>query len=364
MTTSISARRVVTPDRITGPATVIVDGGRITAVEPAPVERTPERTLVPGFLDLQVNGIGDHDVGSVDADWDALDDALVRQGVTTWCPTLTSRPLDEYPGALDRISEASARSGNRPHLAGAHLEGPFLAPEFAGAHPTRHLVPIDLEWLATLPGIVRLITLAPELADAVRAVEALVERGTVVALGHSDATPTDVGAAVDAGASLVTHLFNAMPPLHHRRPGLVGAALADERLTVSLIADLVHVAPEVLQLAFSSKGPANTVLVTDSSAAGSTRFDGVIEVRCGAPRLPDGTIAGSVLTMDRAVANVVRHTSVPLEMAVAAASTNPARVLGLSDRGRVEPGARADLVALDDDFAVEAVWVGGEQLSG
>lgn len=352
------------PDRIIGPATVVVDGGYIAAVEPAPVEGTPERILVPGFVDLQVNGIGNHDVGSADTDWDAIDDALLRQGVTTWCPTLTSRDLDEYPGALDRISEAAERSGTRPHLAGTHLEGPFLAPDFARAHPARHLVPIDLEWLAALPGIVRLITLAPELPDAVRAIEALVEREIVVALGHSGASSTDVGAAVDAGASLVTHLFNAMPPLHHRRPGLVGAALTDERLTVSLIADLVHVAPEVLQLAFSSKGPANTVLVTDSSAAGSTRFDGVIEVRGGAPRLSDGTIAGSVLTMDRAVANVVRHASVPLEMAVAAASSTPARILGLADRGRIEPGARADLVALDDDFTVEAVWVGGERLSG
>lgn len=364
MSTSISARRVVTPDGTTGPATVVVDGDRIAAVESAPAADASDRTLVPGFVDLQVNGIGEHDVGSVDADWSALDDALLRQGVTSWCPTLTSRPLEEYPGALDRITEAAARSGARPHVAGVHLEGPFLSPERAGAHPAEHLRAPDVGWLESLPEPVRLVTLAPELPDALAAIEALTSRGVVVALGHSAATAEQTMAAADSGATLVTHLFNAMAPLHHRRPGLVGAALTDPRLTVSLIADLVHVAPEALRLAFAAKRPGGVALVTDAVATGSERFGTRLEVGEGAPRLPDGTIAGSVLTVDRAVANVIQHAGLPLEAAVTAASSTPARVLGLADRGRIEPGARADLVALRDDLTVEAVWVGGEEALG
>lgn len=348
-----------------GPATVVIDGERISAVaSSALAEAAPDRTLVPGFVDLQVNGIGDHDVGSADADWGALDDALLRQGVTSWCPTLTSRPLEAYSAALDRLAEAAARTGSRPRIAGVHLEGPFLAPARAGAHPAEHLRPPDIAWLESLPDLVRLVTLAPELPGASAAIEALTSRQVVVALGHSAATAQQTAAAADRGATLVTHLFNAMPPFHHRRPGPVAAALTDPRLTVSLIADLVHVAPEALRLAFAAKGPAGVALVTDAVAIGSERFGARLALHEGAPRLPDGTIAGSALTMDRAVANVVRHAEVPLERAVGAAAATPARVLGLTDRGRIAPGARADLVALDDDLTVSAVWVGGEQLVG
>lgn len=364
MSTSISATRIVTPEGIVGPASVVVDGEHIAAVEPAPAEGAPDRILVPGFVDLQVNGIGDHDVGGADADWDALDAALVRQGVTTWCPTLTSRPLEEYPGALDRITEAAARGGARPHIAGVHLEGPFLSPEWAGAHPAEHLRPLDIGWLGSLPELVRLVTLAPELPDALAAIEALTARGVAVALGHSAATAQQAVAAADSGATLVTHLFNTMPSFHHRLPGLVGAALTDPRLTVSLIADLVHVAPEALRLAFSAKGSRRVALVSDAVAVGSRRFGARLVVHEGAPRLADGTIAGSVLTMDRAVSNVARHVGIPLETAVIAASSTPARILGLVDRGRIEPGARADLVALREDLAVESVWIGGQPLRG
>lgn len=362
MTTRVTAARVLCPADI-GAAAVTVDKGRITAVEPlaGPAEH---EILAPGFVDLQVNGAGGYDVGSPDAQWEAVDDALARQGVTSWCPTLTSRPIDRYPEAIGGIAVAAGRSRPRPDIVGVHLEGPFLAPEFARAHPVEHLAPVDLEWLSALPQIVRLVTLAPELPGAPEAIRALVERGVVVALGHSGASADEVRGAADAGATLVTHLFNAMATFHHRDPGLVGVALTDPRLTVSLIADLVHMAPDALRLAIAAAGVERTVLVTDAAAAEGDRFGRDLELRDGAPRLPDGTIAGSALTMDRAVANLVRHVGVPLEVAVAAASTNPARVLGLTDRGRIEPGARADLVALDDDFTVETVWVGGERLSG
>jgi N-acetylglucosamine-6-phosphate deacetylase len=360
--TALAAARVVTPDAILEPGVVELSGDRIAAVR-ATSGPVPARTLVPGFVDLQVNGIDDVDVAHArEADWSRLDELLLAQGVTTWVPTLVSAPLESYAGALARISGAAARTGPHPCIAGAHLEGPFLG-EMHGAHPAKLVRAIDLEWLAGLPDGVAMVTLGPEQPGALDAITALHERGTLVALGHSAATFEEAVRAVDAGARLVTHCFNGMPSLHHRNPGLVGAALADPRLTVSVIADLVHVHPSVLGLAFRAKGAARVVLITDAVAWRAARvgeialhFDGRV------PRLADGTLAGSALTMDGAVRNVVRYAGVSLDEAVRAASTTPAARLGLDDRGRLESGARADVVALDEGLHVGAVWIGGERL--
>jgi N-acetylglucosamine-6-phosphate deacetylase len=358
------ARQVVTPAGIVGPAVVTVDNGRITAVEPTD-RAVADRTLVPGFVDLQVNGIAAVDVASArDGDWDVLDAALLAQGVTTWCPTLVTAPLDAYAAPLAAIAAAADRPGSRPTIAGAHLEGPFLggAP---GAHPRGLIVAPDLDWIAAIPPIVRLVTLAPEAPGALAAIAALVTRGIVVSAGHSTADFATATAAFDAGVRLVTHGFNGMGPLHHREPGLVGAALTDDRVAVSFIADLVHVHPAALRLGLRAKGPGRAVLVTDAVAWEALRvgriqlaFDGA------APRLADGTLAGSALTMDRAVGNLVRACGISLADAVMAASTVPAGLLGLTDRGAIAAGRRADLVALTPSFEVAATWVGGEQVLG
>ena len=359
--TTLAAARVITPDRVLEPGVLEIDDGRIVAVAPTsgPV---PPRTLVPGFVDLQVNGVDDVDVAHAsDRDWSRLDKLLIAQGVTTWVPTLVTAPLPTFAAPLARIAAAAARRGARPSIAGAHLEGPFLG-EMHGAHPSELVQPLDLEWLAALPDAVAIVTLGPEQERAVDAIRLLLERGVLVALGHSAATFDETLAAVDAGARLVTHCFNGMPSLHHRTPGLLGAALSDDRLAVSLIADLVHVHPSAIAVAFRAKGAARVALITDSVAwraatVGEIRvhFDG------RAPRLADGTLAGSALTMDEAVRNVVRHAQVALPDAVRAAATTPADLLGLNDRGRLAPGGRADVVALDDALGVEAVWVGGER---
>ncbi len=359
----LPAARVVMPTRIAGPAVVAIEGGRIVAIEPT-TEPVPDRTIAPGFVDLQVNGIGAIDVASATgSDWDELDRALLAQGITTWCPTLVTAPLDDYAPRLARISEAAARASDsdavRPVVAGAHLEGPFLggAP---GAHPPDLIRAPDLPWLDELPPIVKIVTLAPEAPDAITAIKSLVARGVLVSLGHSSARYDEAVAAAAAGARLVTHCFNGMAPLHHREPALVGAALTDERLAVSIIVDLVHVHPAAVDLAFRAKGNRGIVLVTDSVAwqrgtVGDVRmsFDGV------APRLADGTLAGSALTMDGAVCNAVNHCGVSLLDAVRAAGSTPARLLGLDDRGDILPGRRADLVALTPDLTVEATWVRG-----
>jgi N-acetylglucosamine-6-phosphate deacetylase len=352
--TVVRAGTVLTPSGAVTPGEVVLDRGLIVEVR-APTGPVPDRILAPGFVDLQMNGSGAVDVAAARGDdWDLLDAALLSQGVTTWCPTLVSAPLADLAAQVDRIALASGRpGGGRPAIAGAHLEGPFLA--VAGAHPAAHLQPVvDLDWLASLPGV-RVVTLAPELPGATRAVERLADAGVLVALGHSACSAEQAAAAADAGARLVTHLGNAMGPFSQRHPGLLGAALSDDRLAVSLIADLVHVHPALLRIAFRAKGAAGTVLVTDAVATGEPDGPDGGEP----PRLADGTLVGSVLRMDGAVGNAVHGAGIALADAVAAASTSPAALAGLDDRGAIAPGRRADLVALDRDLRADTVWIGG-----
>jgi len=363
--TTIAASCVVTPNGLLEPGVVEVEDGIITAVQ-ATSGPVPSRVLAPGFVDLQVNGHDDIDVSRADgSDWGRLDELLLAQGVTTWCPTVVTAPLPSYERVLARIDRAAHRDGYRPQIAGVHLEGPFLG-AMPGAHPRDLLRPLDDGWLAALPDLVRLVTLGPELLGAPEAIERLVKREVLVSLGHSAATLDEATAAVDAGARLVTHCFNGMPPLHHREPGMVGAALSDPRLAVSLIADLVHVHPAALAIAFRAKGRGRVVLVTDAVA---WRSDAIGDIRIHfdgqAPRLANGTLAGSALTMNRAIANVVGRCGVGLDAAIDAASTTPASLLGLTDRGALEVGKRADLVALAlDDLTVETSWIAGEQVHG
>ena len=362
--TRIRAARALLPDgsaqALAGPVEVEVRDGRIASVRPCP-DPGDGSVLAPGFVDLQVNGVDDVDVAIADgADWDRLGQLLAATGVTAWLPTLVTQRLDRYGPALERIAAARGRDGGGPAVLGAHLEGPFLG-QHTGAHDPRRVIPIDLGWLAALPDVVALVTIGAEQNDAIAAIDALVARGAVVSIGHSGATFERAAEAFDAGATMVTHLFNAMGPLHQREPGVAGAALADDRVTAGLIADLVHVHPALLGTAFRTKGAARIALVTDAVAwrAGHLAAASVTLVD-GAPRLADGTIAGSALTMDAAVRNVVDAAGVPLADALTAASTTPADVLGDRSRGRIEPGARADLVVLDgDDLSVQRTLVGG-----
>jgi N-acetylglucosamine-6-phosphate deacetylase len=363
---AVVAARVVTPAGVIAPGVVDIDDttGLITHVAAA-TGAVPDLTLTAGFVDLQVNGIDDVDVAHAsDADWARLDALLAEQGTTTWCPTLVTAPLTAYSSRLANVQRATARSGLRPTIAGAHLEGPFLggAP---GAHRRELIVAPDLAWIEDLPDVVTLMTVGPEAEGALEAIAALDRRGIVVSVGHSAANRAQTVAAIDAGARLVTHLFNGMPPLHHRDPGLVGTALTDDRLTTSLIADLVHVDPVAVALAFRAKGAGRVALITDAVAWRAGAVGGTpLRIVDGAPRLANGTLAGSTLTMDRAVANVVHACNVSLTDALTSASRTPAELLGLHDRGVLEVGRRADLVALDDDLRCRATWIAGQQVHG
>jgi N-acetylglucosamine-6-phosphate deacetylase len=358
----VGAATVLTPSGPLSPGEVVLDGGLIVEVRRAsgPVA---DRVLAPGFIDLQMNGIGSVDVAEAEGDdWGVLDAALLAQGVTTWCPTLVSAPRAQMEASLERIARATGRAPEgRPAIVGAHLEGPFLA--VAGAHPPASLeATVDGPWLETLVPGVAVVTLAPELPGAVETVEALARSGVLVALGHSACTFDIALGAADAGARLVTHLGNAMGPFSQRQPGLLGAALADDRLAVSVIADLVHVHRALIRIAFLAKGASRTVLVTDAVATGAgTTTAAEVPPDGSPPRMADGTLVGSVLSMDRAVANTVAGARIALADAVAAASTTPAELLGLHDRGAITAGRRADLVALGPSRDVETVWIAGRE---
>jgi N-acetylglucosamine-6-phosphate deacetylase len=360
--TVVRAATVVTASGPISPGQVEIDGGLITGVGPATGPVT-HQVLAPGFVDLQMNGIGAVDVaGATDGDWDVLDAELLSQGVTTWCPTLISAPRNQMEASLARVTAAAGRPpGLRPAIAGAHLEGPFLA--VAGAHDPACLArSVDRSWLGSLAPGVAIVTLAPELTGALDAIEQLSGAGVLVSLGHSACDVDVARRAADAGARLVTHLGNAMGPFRPREPGLLGAALSDDRLAVSLIADLVHIHPALVRMAFGAKGASRTVLVTDAVATGNS--SSAVEMVLGAagepPRMRDGTLVGSVLRMERAVSNSVQVAGIDLADACGAASATPAALLDLSDRGAISPGRRADLVALGSDLEVERVWICGE----
>lgn len=364
--TILSAIRVLCP---TQGRWIAIEDGRIKQVglgkPPTDADELPG-FLVPGFIDLQVNGIGDVDFSDATSDdWQRARMELQSHGVTGFLPTLISAPLDSYSEKLTAIRAAKVADVGAAVL-GAHLEGPFLggAP---GAHTKELLRAADPDWLAdllkTFPDLIAVMTLSPEADSKFQATRLLTESGVVVALGHSTATYDEARAAADAGAVMVTHLFNAMSPLAHRDPGLVGAALDDDRLTPTLIADLVHVHPAALRLAIQKKE--NVAIVSDSIGPDTKQARSLgVRVVGGTPRLPDGTLAGSVLTLDVAIANLVRI-GISLERAVEMASAIPAAILGLTDRGTIEPGRRADLVLLEpESLRVRQVWVEGQLVHG
>jgi N-acetylglucosamine-6-phosphate deacetylase len=363
MTTVLSSTGVCPPGPPT-PGWLAVEDGRLVEVgrhaPPSGAEDWGDAILAPAYLDLQVNGVDDVDFATTDpAGWARAARTLTGHGVAGYLATLVSAPRDTYRGALGRVETVMAHPAGGAVALGAHLEGPFLGAA-PGAHPPELLGRLDPVWLDTLldahPGVVRMVTLAPEADPEGHGVTSLAERGVLVALGHSRVRDAEARAAADAGARVVTHVFNGMGPLHHREPGLAGAALDDERLTPTLIADLVHVHPTVVRLVFAASRA--VAVVSDSVAVG-----GPVAAAGGAARLADGRLAGATVLLDDAVANVV-SLGIPVERAVSAASTVPAALLGLPDRGRLVTGARADVVALDPATArLLAVWVGGERVA-
>lgn len=341
----------------TGPVAgeVWADGDTIVEVRPAELADGPLRWIAPGSIDLQVNGSHGVDVATAPHRLGELAAHLPVEGVTAFLPTVITGPDEQRHAVLDVGSAPVALVGAAVPL-GWHLEGPALSPVRRGAHPAEHLrEPAALageRW--TRASGVRMVTLAPERPGASDLIAELTAAGVVVALGHTDATAGQFQAGLDAGATHVTHLFNAMRPFGHRDPGPIGVTLADEAVTAGLICDLVHVDPVAVRMAWRALGPDRLVLVSDAVAARGTGShpDGV--------RNADGVLVGSTLTLDGAVRNLVGVTGASVPDAVRTVTSTPARVLGLSDRGRLVAGARADVTVLDRELRVVAVHVGGE----
>jgi len=374
----LSARSAVVDGALT-PVTIRVDDRLITALEP---HADPEADIVlddgiltAGLVDIQINGAFGVDFAAADeAGWDAVAARLPSTGVTSFQPTLITAPLPQLIAGLDTATEARDRQEDGPYarILGVHLEGPWLAPRKKGVHEARHLAeptPEAVDALMSAVGfdILTLLTLAPELPGALEAIKRLSSAGVAVSIGHTDATAAQVEAAADAGATLVTHIFIAQRGLAHREPGVPGAALSDSRYRVGLIADLHHVAPEICTLIFRA-APGRVVLVTDAIAAagmppGAYVLAGIpVELgEDGVPRNADGTIAGSALTLDQAVRNLL-GLGMPVPTVIEAASKVPAEALGRADLGRIAVGARADLVHWTEDFHPVRTWVDGREL--
>ncbi len=299
---------------------------------------------------------------------------LAREGTTAWMPTAVTAPLEKIAHAHESIATALENSQHDSDgaaaILGMHLEGPFISPHRLGAHPTLNLEPRGdaLDRVLAMRAL-RLITLAPELPGALDAIRQLNSRGVVVSIGHTNATLDEANAGIDAGARMFTHLFNAMRPLNHRDPGVIAAALAPSPAMPAVIPDGVHVHPAMLRLAFNARGKDGMILVTDKVALAQTSgAENIVgraraTIRDGAARLDDGTLAGSIISMLDGVRIMVDKAGVSIGDAAVMASTNPANLVGAHDRGRIQPGARADLIVLSRALELKSVFIGGREIS-
>jgi N-acetylglucosamine-6-phosphate deacetylase len=388
MKTAFTARRLFTPlEEIAAPL-LLVEDGRITEISSLSRQEVAAHTrlvdfgdamLVPGFFDIHIHGGAGLDLMRASAsDLPRLGKFLASHGVTGYFPTTVAAPLDATYTALghfadaiefaDRIA-AGTGDGAQARPLGIHLEGPFLSHKRRGVHPPENLLEptlgiFDMLWQAAR-GHVRMITIAPEIPGAMEVIPEAARRGVCVSIGHSDAEMPTARDAVAAGARHATHTFNAMRPLDHRDPGIIGEVLSDDRITADLIADGIHVAPPVVKLFLQAKGPERAVLITDAiSATGMPdgRYQlGPIQVdvkdgKCTS----NGSLAGSVLTMDRAVRNITQFSNWSLRDAVRAASLNPARAVGMAENfGVLAAGSRADFTVLSPNGEVIKTIVGG-----
>ena len=361
---------LLTPDQQINNAIVVVENGRFTHIGPASQITPPAnatiiegngRTLVPGFIDLQFNGAFGHDfTANPETIWEVAAQ-LPQWGVTSFLPTIITSPRSQIEKAQEVMQNGRPANFQGAEPLGLHLEGPFLNPQKKGAHNPAYIRQPDLDWIAdwSPETAVSLVTLAPEQANALAMAEELASRGIVVSAGHSLATFAEAQAGFAKGIRYGTHLYNAMPPLGHREPGLVGALLHTDEIVAGIIPDGIHMHPAMVKLAWEMKGPHGLNVVTDAMAAlgmppGQYQLnDFGVTVTDTEVRLADGTLAGSVLDMETAVINLIQFTGCTLSEATTSVTTTPARLLNLSHRGTIAPNAIADAVLLNQNLKVD-----------
>lgn len=325
----------------------------------------------PGLIDIQINGGFGHDFTQDPTTIWEVGRRLPELGVTSFVPTIVTSPTTVTDLALDVVANRRPADYQGADVLGLHFEGPWISPEMHGAHNEAHIVDPDPEVAAAWAksGLVRIVTLAPERPRAGEVIEILTRAGVVVSVGHTAADFATASTAYETGATLATHLFNQMTPLGHREPGVVGAALLSAPHCL-LIVDGLHIADPSLEIAWRVLGESRLILVTDAMAAlglGPGVYplgDGPITVGDDGPRTSDGRLAGSVVTLPEAIANLAMSTSAIRPQAIRCATANPAEALGLYDRGGIFPGARGDVVILDEDLEVIATFVAGDRVFG
>lgn len=382
---ALTASRLYTPLNCLEQPLLLVDGDTIVEVSSRAAREAPagaqtvdfqDAILAPGFVDIHIHGGAGYDAMNADtAGRSEMERLLAAHGVTSYFPTTVTAPVDQTLSALDRLAEAIERAEHgrdgderRAQPLGIHLEGPFISHLRRGVHPPASLLRPTLQmfddfWQAAR-GRIRMMTIAPELEGAKEVIAEAAQRGVCVSLGHSNADLNATRAGVAAGARHVTHGFNAMRPLDHREPGIIGAMLTDSRLSADIIADGIHLDPIIVELFLRAKGPDAAVLITDATAAtgmpdGHYRLGSLeVEVKDGRC-MSEGRLAGSVLTMDCAVRNVMQFAGLDLQQAVRPASLNPAQAAGLADRGKLAVGAKADIVVLTPVGEVKATMARG-----
>ena len=369
---------IFTPEPLDHPFDLFIEAERITRMAPHGQVEPPANArlidasglqLVPGFIDLQLNGAFGHDFTAKPETIWPVSAELPRFGVTSYLPTIITSPLETVAEAQNVLLRQRPAEFSGAEPLGLHLEGPFLNPQKKGAHNPAYLRRPDQEQISNWSPSqgVSLVTLAPELPGVLELVSQLDERGVLVSAGHSLATFDEALAGMRAGIRYGTHLFNAMPPLTHREPGLVGALLNDSHSVIGLIPDGIHVHPAMVKLAWAAKGSAGINLVSDAMAAlgmppGRYQLnDFEVHVSATDARLADGTLAGSILPLDEAVRNLIEYTGCPLSEALATVTTTPAALLGLTEqRGHIAPGLLADLGLLTPDLEVAMTICAGQ----
>ena len=369
--------KIIMPDgEITGKVLVfsreivdIIDEDQIGSFGFGDVYDAEGGIVSPGLIDLHIHGyMGEDSSDGIEKGLLDMSEAVTKNGVTSWLPTTMTVPFEQLENVFGIVRRLMANGVDGAQILGVNAEGPFISPKYKGAQKEENIKNIDVDFLIRNSDVIKLTTVAPETEGALEAIKEVKEKTDIVmSIGHTSATFAQAMAGIDAGISHATHLFNAMTPLNHREPGTVGACLVSENVTCELIADTFHINPGLFKLVYGIKKD-KLILITDCTRAGGLEdgeydLGGQILTKKGIEcRLPDGTIAGSVLTLNKALYNFKKHTGLEDYQVISLSTLGPAKLLGDNARGSLEKGKNADIVIFDNEYNVKKTFVKGKEI--